>query len=266
MRKKLIRIGIMLMISCLFIGSVWAVETFQIGVKSDKTQYNQGEKVTIEISLENLNLTTEEQGISAYSAKIEYDADIFENATFSGTNQWEGSMQNGAITGATKDGKVVSQEQTIATVTLMVKEDAKLGSTTISVSNFVGSNETNEISGSDGEVTINIVEETQNQVSNNAIYDNGIEGTNTVNNTTNMVQNVTNSLVENRENTVGTINVVTSNNHQTGESGQLPTITDNTIANTKIPQTGENEWIFTILALSILGLIVALYIRQRRVK
>lgn len=270
--KKITIIAII--ISILMPSIVFAASSFQIELAADKTSIKEGETITISLSLTDLNVTTGEQGIGAYLAKIEYDTKVFEKATFSGTTNWEGSMENGHITGVTIDGKVIKQTQTIATLSLTVKENAPLGNSTISISNFVGSDAVNDISTNKESIVIKVIEENQNQNNSNKNESN-VDNTNTGSNETNNNNTNNNESDTNTDNnTNGTTddnNVNNSdNNHNNntnnnGNSGTTDTTINNQTSNEQ--ETSEdNTMLYGTIIVVLLTLIIAAYIYYKKKK
>ncbi len=138
--KKII--GISLMILLLVVTTkVYAVnDSFGTTLKASSLQAKKGDNVTITIGLKDIAIETAENGIGSYTANIKFDPSVLEYVSVNGIGKWEKPLyQSGIITGNTDDAEVVKTTQDIATITFRVKEDAKLGETTIELNNFSGS-------------------------------------------------------------------------------------------------------------------------------
>ena len=136
-----------------------ANDSYKTTLSADYSQVHRGEDVTITIGLSNIAIESGEKGIGAYTANIEFDSSIFEYSKTEGTEIWEEPFyQDKMIIAATKDCKVVNTAQDIGTITLKVKENAKLGETTIKLTNFSGSNAVSDIPTSDTSVKVTILD------------------------------------------------------------------------------------------------------------
>lgn len=250
---KKISIIVIVFISILMPNIVFASNYFQIGLTADKIEVRESETVTISLSLENLNVTTGEQGIGSYLAKIEYDTEIFENVVFSGNTNWEGSMANGNITGVTVDGRVVKQPETIATLSLTVKRGALLGNTTVTISNFVGSDAVNDILTNSKSIEIIVIKEDNNQKHDDLnINDASIE------NNKDIESNTSNNNNTNSDTSDNTNNDVNNNNNKV--------VTDNVASNEKLSQSEHKMVLYGLFMVIILLLIVDIYIYCRKIK
>ncbi len=154
-----------LIASILFLtSSIYAAnDSFKTALSVNKSQLKRGEEVTVTLKLSDISIESGEKGIGAYSAKIDFDSNIFEYVSISGSEKWDTPLyQDKLITATTSDGNVVNTNQSIATVTLKVKSNATLGDTTIKLTNFSGSTAASNVSAPDSSVKITI-EDTQNQ-------------------------------------------------------------------------------------------------------
>lgn len=146
MKKKMVGTIIIIILTLLFgIGTnTYAAETdtFTITMEPNKTQLKQGETVEVKLYIDNINVTSGENGIGAFTAKLNYDSNIFENATSVGSDTWDNpSIQpTGEMAGVKSDGVVVSTRQLVGTITLTAKQQATLGSTTLSITDVQGAN------------------------------------------------------------------------------------------------------------------------------
>ena len=137
--KKII--GIILILILAFMRNIYAAnDSFKTNLTVDNSKVKKGQNVTVTISLSDIAIESGEKGIAAYTAKIDFDSSVLEYVSTNGTDKWEAPFyQDKLITGETKDGEVIKTPQSIGTITFKVKEDAKLGDTTIKLTNFSGS-------------------------------------------------------------------------------------------------------------------------------
>lgn len=138
--KKTISIIVMILM-VVYTTKVYAVkDSFHTTLTINRAQAKRGDTITITIGLKDIAIESAEKGIGAYTAEIQFDSSVLEYVSVNGTDKWEAPLyQDGFITSNTKDAKVVNTTQSIATITFKVKENAKLGETSISLRNFSGS-------------------------------------------------------------------------------------------------------------------------------
>jgi len=117
-----------------------ANDSFDTTLAINHTQARRGDTITITMGLKNIAIESGEKGIGAYTAAIQFDSSVLEYVSTEGTDKWEAPFyQDGFITSNTKDAEVVTATQSIGTITFKVKENAKLGETSINIANFSGS-------------------------------------------------------------------------------------------------------------------------------
>ena len=131
--KKII--AIMLFVILMFTANVYAAnDSFNTSLSVNNSQVKRGENITITIPLSDIAIESGEKGIGAYTAGIDFDSSVLEYVSTNGTDKWEAPLyQENLITGNTDDGEVINTTQNIGTITFKVKENAKLGETTIKV-------------------------------------------------------------------------------------------------------------------------------------
>ncbi len=133
------------------------IDSYNAVISTNKDNVTKGEEITITISLEDINIESGEKGIGAYTANLNFNPSALEYVSSAGTDKWEAPMYyNGKIVGNTKDGKVMTEEGNIGTITFKVKEDADLGEITVSLVNFSGSNAVNDIKAPDYSTKITV--------------------------------------------------------------------------------------------------------------
>lgn len=133
--------SILLIVFLISTTNVYAAnDSFETTLVADKTQAKAGDNIIITIGLSNISIESGEKGIGAYTGSIKFDSSVLEYVSTNGTDKWDAPFyENGLITSTTKDGKVVTTQQNIGIINFKVKEDAKLGETTIELENFSGS-------------------------------------------------------------------------------------------------------------------------------
>lgn len=138
--KKIISIILVILLLVCTTKVYAAKDSFHTTLTINHTQAKRGDTVTVTIGLKDIAIESAEKGIGAYTAEIQFDSSVLEYVSVNGTNKWEAPLyQDGFITSNTKDAKVVNTAQSIATITFKVKENAKLGETSIALRNFSGS-------------------------------------------------------------------------------------------------------------------------------
>ncbi len=126
--KKMISLVLIMMMFLLFTTTVCAAtNSFNTSLQVNDTQVRRGSNVTVTIGLKNISIESGEKGIGAYTANIKFDSSVLEYVSSNGTDKWEAPLyEDGAITGNTKDAKVVNTQGSIGTITFKVKDDAKI--------------------------------------------------------------------------------------------------------------------------------------------
>lgn len=203
LRNKKI-IGIVLILLLTLTTKVCAANTdsFKTTINTANTQVKRGDTVTVTLGLKDIAIESGEKGIGAYTANVNFDSSVLEYVKTDSTDTWEAPFyQEKSITGNTKNGEVVKNNGNIGTITFKVKENAKLGETTISLDNFSGSTVKTDVVTENVSLKITVVD------SNN--------GNNSGNNNSNNGSNNNNNSNSNKE--------------------------DNTAADGKLPQTGKTN-------------------------
>ena len=132
-------IGILLIAFLIITTNVYAAsdDSYETTLSVDKAQAKAGDIITLTVGLSNISIKSGEQGIGGYSSNITFDSSVLEYVSTNGTNIWDAPFyQNKTIVATTKNGGVIDTTQSIGTITFKVKDDAKLGKTTIGLANF----------------------------------------------------------------------------------------------------------------------------------
>lgn len=227
-----------------------ANDSFKTTLRADHVQAKGDDIVMITIGLKDINIESGDKGIGAYTANIKFDPSVFEYASSNGMNGWEAPFyQDGAITANTQNAEVVGTPQDIGTITLKVKKDAKLGESTVELSNFSGSNGLTDVDTTNEAIKITIVGSNNNNGSNNGGNNGGTSGSNNGNNGTGS-GTINNGTTTNNGSNKGNSsnNSSTNNNANTNIPTTSKTTTDTSIKQGALPQTGTGDVIiFTIL-------------------
>lgn len=259
MKKKILSGAIILMM--IMLGSTCMAATgdsYQVAITSNKTQIKAGETITLQISLKNIHILSGEKGIGAYSAKLEYDNNVFEKVEVKGNSQWDTPLlQNGEFVSVRTDGTCSSLDQEIATIALTAKENITSTSTMIKVTNFQASNAVEKIGTSDAVLLVAIQGKQDNNGNNN---NNNNQITNeVVNETTNEVSNT----IQNEQNNSQ------GNTQQPNQNKVTNTIIkpDNTTKDTKLPQTGDTLSILMIATMITVGIVaIVVIVKYKMIK
>lgn len=194
--RKTIKIGVIILILMVFLMPVYVqADSFKFNATADKTQVQPGEEVVITLNLSDIDAG--ELGINTVEAKLSYDTNIFEEVTqedFKSLNNWsltyngEETEQKGKILGVII-ASGVTEDQTIGTITLKVKEGVEYQTTTVKLTNIATNNGTDIINEEDKSISLEIgtapaeEEPDIDDDSNIIIDDNTDEDTNTTINT-----------------------------------------------------------------------------------
>ncbi len=166
--KKIINVKrvtyiILIIVTLILSTNVYAAnDSFKTSLSVNKSQVKRGEKITVTINLSDISIESEEKGIGAYTAILNFDSSVLEYVEDSakGIGKWETPLyQDSKITGNTNDGKVVNTNQSIGTFEFIVKNNVALGETTIKLVNFSGSTSQIDVSAPDSSVKLTIVDE-----------------------------------------------------------------------------------------------------------
>jgi len=175
MKKILTIFSVMLMILFAFAIEVNAY-TYNIGFNAQKANLNPGNTVTIDVNLSNLKMDSNESGIIGFEAVLDYDSEVFSKVAVKGEDKWSGLSYVSSSKKLT--GFIISKENSvnesgdIATITLTVGENAKLGETVVKLKDIKTSNGTT-VTANDASVKFEIVkaEESNDNNENNDIAD-----------------------------------------------------------------------------------------------
>ncbi len=237
MKKTISIILMILLMVCT--AKVYAVsDSFHTTLTINNSQAKRGDTITVTIGLKDIAIQSGEKGIGAYTAEIQFDSSVLEYVSVNGTDKWEAPLyQDGFITSNTKDAKVVNTAQSIATITFKIKENAKLGETSIALKNFSGSTAGSDIlASSNGSTKLTIIDPNSSSSINGSSINSG------------------NSKKDNLEN-----QKVQENSNAKSDLSALP-------------KTGEKQnpivmILYTLIGLSIIGVIgLVCFCKKKRIR
>lgn len=262
LNKKLAIISIIIItiFSFLNISNAETTETFELYLETSNKKVEPGKQFSVDIVLDNMEVTSGDQGIAAYFAKIIYDTDILELVSVKSDN-WEVMENEGNMVANTKDGEVVKEKTITAQAIFKVKDNAKTGKTTITLDSIEGSSGTTTIQGTTRNLEMQIV---INKPNNNTA---GNTTGNTAGNTTgNTTGNATGNTAGNTTgNTIGntTGNNINGNGINTNKNIIAGNNSQSTSKQPTLPYAGVRNVVMGI-AVVIVVIAIYFYIKYRR--
>ena len=157
-----------IMIIALFAGiTTVQAASFEVKITPSSTEVKRGETVKVVVSAKNLSFE-DDRGLVGFTGVLDYDKNVFNELTL-GENYLAKDFEAGKGWGfpnfqpednsvACTYGGWLKADADIFTVTFTVKDAAKLGSTTISLKNIVGSDGDNEVSATNVSTVLTIAE------------------------------------------------------------------------------------------------------------
>ena len=275
--RLLIIISVLCMILTLFSTFSYAEgESFELQLSPSSIDLNPGNTFSVNIVIDNINITSGDQGIGAYQAKIIYDTNVLELINVTAATGWETLENEGNMVANTNDGEVVKERTNTATINFKVKDDAADGNTSISLESIQGSSGYTTIDGTGISTTINIQEESnddnQNTTGgNNTTGNNNTTGGNSTSGNENTAggNNTTGNNTTGGNSNVGGNNSTTSGNSSNGNSSIRNNISissnvgSSTTANKTLPYAGFTSIIAIAITISIISAII-FYIKYKR--
>ena len=161
--KLAVMITIILVIFAMITPKSYAAdESFELQLEASSTTLHPGDSFSVNIMIDNMNITSGDQGIGAYQAKIIYDANALELVGVTAATGWEAFENEGNMVVNTSSGEVVTERTHTATINFKVLDNVSLGDTTISLESIQGSSGTTTIDGTGIAEVVSIEEETKN--------------------------------------------------------------------------------------------------------
>lgn len=248
--KKIRLISLITILCTIFLLSttVYAAESFELQIVSSSASLNPGDTFTVDIVLDNMNVTSGDQGIGAYSARITYDTTILELVSVQQATGWEVMENENNLVALTNDGEVVKDRTVTATATFKVMDDAVFGDTTISLENISGSSGVATIAGTPVSKTITIEEKNEDNEDGNTTGGDNTAGDN----------NTVGGNNEVGENNVTGNNIIIRNNTSISSNAD-----SSTTANKNLPYAGFTRVAIIGIVILIMASIV-FYIKYKR--
>lgn len=161
--KLAVMITIILVIFAMITPKSYAAdESFELQLEASSTTLHPGDSFSVNIMIDNMNITSGDQGIGAYQAKIIYDVNALELVGVTAATGWEAFENEGNMVVNTSSGEVVTERTHTATINFKVLDNVTLGDTTISLESIQGSSGTTTIDGTGIAEVVSIEEETTN--------------------------------------------------------------------------------------------------------
>lgn len=225
-KKLSLLIVMIIMIFVMSISSYAESEGFELQLNTSSDTFNIGDTFLVEIVLDNINVTSGDQGIGAYVGTITYDTNVLELVEITAATGWEVMENEGNIIVNTTNAEVVKNRTVTASINFKVKENAQIGQTTISLENVEGSSGLTTIVGTAISSQINIVEASSENPDNPQDPGSGDNNQNNTGNNSgnnNQNNNSNNSGGTNRTNTIQNSTVGTANtNSATNANQKIP--------------------------------------------
>ena len=237
-------------------------ESFDLELEASSITLNPGDTFSVDIIIDNINVTSGDQGIGAYQAKIIYDENVLELVNVTAASGWEVLENEGNMVANTSTGEVVQERTTTATINFKVKDDAEIGNTVISLESIQGSSGYTTIAGN-GITEIVGVEENNDDNNNTTGGDNTTGNDNTTggDNTTGNDNTTGGNNSTGNDNTVGGNNTNTPGRNNISVGGT--NVNSSTTANKTLPYAGFTSIIAIAIVISIIVTIV-FYIKYKR--
>ena len=164
---KRIKLAVVITILCIIFAmiapkSYAADESFELQLKVSSTTLNPGDSFSVDVIIDNLNITSGDQGIGAYQAKIIYDTNILELVNVTAATGWEVLENEENMVANTSNAEVVTERTHTATINFKVLDNVTLGDTTISLESVQGSSGTTTIDGTGISEVVSIEEKSTN--------------------------------------------------------------------------------------------------------
>ena len=157
--KRKIGILIFIIIMILGISNYSQASSFNLDISADKTEIEAGEEAEINIKLTNIDMG--EKGINVVEGTLEYDKDVIENIQFEGIDEWKRTYNNeeGKLKGKfllDKMSEGIKEEESISSIKLKIKEDAKQGETQIKIKDIKSNDGESLVDTEDKVITLKI--------------------------------------------------------------------------------------------------------------
>ena len=249
--KSIMLIAIIFIVFTILIQKTYAAdESFKLELEASSTTLNPGDSFSVNIIINDINVTTGDQGIGAYQAKITYDKSVLELVGVTQATGWEVLENEGNIVVNTSNAEVVKEKTHTATINFKVLDNVAAGDTTISLESIKGSSGTTTIDGTTISSKINI--EKKETDDKNPSTDDKEPTVDDENSSTNDEKPTVEDNKTTENNTI--------NKNQTNISSNT---NKNTVGNKVLPHTGVRN--FLVIAISIIFVAtLVFYIKYKR--
>ena len=158
MKRKM---GVLIFVIVMIVGisNYSQASSFNLDISADKTEIEAGEETEINVKLTNIDMG--EKGINVVEGTLEYDKDFIENIQLEGINEWKKiyNDEDGKLKGKfllDKMSEGIKEEESIGTIKLKIKEDAKQGETQIKIKDIKSNDGENLVDTEDKVITLKI--------------------------------------------------------------------------------------------------------------
>ena len=231
-----------------------ADDSFELQLNALSKEVVLGNTFEVEILLDNMNVTSGDQGIGAYTAKLIYDTEVLELVSVQQQAGWEIMENEGNIVALTTDGEVVKDRTLTAKATFKVKDNAQLGDTEILIESVSGSSGTATIQGTGVSAIVQVIE--QSIVPGDDDDENTAGGNNTVGDDNTAGENNT-TTGDNDENKIDGNNAIRNN------TSIQSNVDSTTTANKVLPYAGFTGMMIVLIVILIVAAII-FYLKYRR--
>lgn len=239
--KLLTVIAIICIVFAIAIPKTYAAgESFKLELETSSATLKPGDSFSVNIVIKDINVTSGDQGIGAYQAKIVYDKNVLELVKVTQATGWEVLENEGNIVANTSNAEVVKEKVNTATINFKVLDNAAEGDTTISLESIKGSSGTTTIDGTVVGKKVNIAKKTTEE-EKPPVDDNKTPENNTIN-----------------KNQAGTSS--NTNKNQTGTSSNT---NKNTVGDKVLPHAGVRNVLVIAISIIIVATLV-FYIKYKR--
>ena len=224
--KKIVTLGLILMLIICMIGNVYAAFSCHVNMQASKTQVTKNNEFTINVNVSNIQ---SERGVISFGGTLEYDKDSLTLVKMEGQNGWESPSVGSSYNEA--NGKIAitrnglgKNNETIFRITFKVKEGTKKN-LLVTLKNISLADGTSPLSVEKVYKNITIQEGTNNPVPNPTPDDND-----------------------------NTLPVIPNTNN---------TVTNDTTPDKKLPQTGVSNIILVVGIVATLTVAVICFVKMR---
>lgn len=259
MKRKVMSVLMMfvLILSLYGVETNAAADVCKISLSPKSSSVEPEKTVDIELKMSNI---TDADGLAAYSAKINFDTNVFTYSKIAGYGEWETPTYNeGNIVATVASGNGQTTNQTFAILTLKVNSGVVDGNYKVSLSNITVSNGVDTLTCSPAEVSVKVAKKANTSGNNNTSRDdNTSENNNTSrndntsrDNNTSVNNNTSGNNSTSRDNNTSKNNTITNRNTTSINASANDTTSPN-----KIPFAGLEKMIFPgIVIITIVGIV-----------